>query len=77
MTFVNDEIVSADSYDTLLDVLKDAISMMDNSEMVLDAPDNVKHEHVVAILDAAAGAEVDKVLFIARPSQSMAEDNAN
>ena len=38
---VNDKTVSVDSYDTLLDILKDAISQMDNSELVLDAPDNV------------------------------------
>jgi biopolymer transport protein ExbD len=64
---VNDETIAPESYDTLLDVLKNAISEMDNSEMVLDAPDDVKHEYVIAVLDAAAGAEVNKVLLVARP----------
>ena len=55
-----------ENYDTLLDELKTAISEMDNSEMILDAPDDVKHEYVIAVLDAAAGAEVNKVLFAVR-----------
>ena len=63
---VNDETIGPEGYDTLLDVLKRAISDMDNSEMVLDAPDDVKHEHVIAGRDAAAGAEVNKVLLVAR-----------
>ena len=64
---VNEETIAPESHSTLKDVLKNAISEMDNSEMVLDAPDDVKHEYVIAVLDAAAGAEVNKVLLVTKP----------
>ncbi|MDG2207875.1 MAG: biopolymer transporter ExbD [Pirellulales bacterium] len=63
---INGQKIGPENYDTLLDKLKTAISEMDNSEMILDAPDDVKHEYVIAVLDAAAGAEVNKVLFAVR-----------
>lgn len=56
--------------------LRKAMRTKRSSEVVLDVADQALHEVVVAVLDAAGGAQVDKVLFVSRtrnatpPSQS-------
>jgi biopolymer transport protein ExbD len=50
----------------LVSTLKDAKKTAANAELVLDVDDEVEHELVVKVLDAAGGAQIEKVLFVSR-----------
>ena len=50
----------------LVAALKDAKKSATNAEMVLDVDDEVEHEIVVKVLDAAGGAQIEKILFVSR-----------
>jgi biopolymer transport protein ExbD len=52
--------------DGLIAALRDAKQTAANAEMVLDVDDDVEHETVVRVLDAAGGAQIEKVLFVSR-----------
>src|SRR5690606_23685468 len=52
--------------DDLVSALREAKKSAANPEMVLDADDEAEHELVVQVLDAAAGAQIEKVLFVSR-----------
>jgi biopolymer transport protein ExbD len=56
--------------DGVLGAVREAIRGRSNVEMVLDAEDAVEHETVVQVLDAAAGAQIEKVHFLHRPAPS-------
>jgi len=56
--------------DGVLAAVREAIRGRSNVEMVLDAEDAVEHETVVRVLDAAAGAQIEKVHFLHRPAPS-------
>jgi biopolymer transport protein ExbD len=48
----------------LVRVLQDAKESSTNAELVLDVDDEVEHELVVKVLDAAGGAQIEKILFV-------------
>ena len=50
----------------LPDVLERAARQRDAVELVLDAADDVGHETVVQVIDAAAGAQIERVHFVQR-----------
>ncbi len=50
----------------VLEAVRQSMRGRSNVEMVLDAEDAVEHETVVAVLDAAAGAQIEKVHFLRR-----------
>lgn len=50
----------------LVAALQKATSGKANAEVVLDVDDQAVHEAVVQVLDAAGGAQVEKVLFVQR-----------
>jgi biopolymer transport protein ExbD len=54
----------------LPDALKEAAKGRDNVEIVLDVEDDVEHETVVQVLDAAGAAQIEKIHFIHRVSGS-------
>ena len=54
----------------VLEAVRGAIRGRTNVEMVLDAEDAVEHEAVVHVLDAAAGAQIEKVHFLHRAAPS-------
>lgn len=54
----------------LVGVLRDAVSQKDNAEVVLDVDDAAEHDAVVKVLDAAGGANVERVLFVTRADTS-------
>jgi len=56
--------------DGVLEAVRGAIRGRSNVEMVLDAEDAVEHQTVVQVLDAAAGAEIEKVHFLHRAAPS-------
>jgi biopolymer transport protein ExbD len=56
--------------DNLPDVLRDAIAEMRAAEVVLDVDDEVAHEVVVKVLDAAGAAQAAKVMFVSRVAPS-------
>ncbi len=58
---VNDQPVPIDG---LTDALKKAAKGRDTVEMVLDVDDNVDHATTVSVLDAAGGAEIERVMFV-------------
>jgi biopolymer transport protein ExbD len=47
-------------------VLTRAVKEHDGAEMVLDVHDDVDHDTVVKVLDAAGGAQIEKVHFVSR-----------
>ena len=47
-------------------VLGKAMKQVDTAEMVMDVEDQVDHEMVVRVLDAAGTAQIEKVHFVAR-----------
>jgi len=50
----------------VLGAIRQSMRGRSNVEMVLDAEDAVEHETVVAVLDAAAGTQIEKVHFLRR-----------
>jgi biopolymer transport protein ExbD len=52
--------------DGLIGALREAKETATNAEMVLDVDDDVEHELVVKVLDAAGGAQIEKILFVSR-----------
>jgi biopolymer transport protein ExbD len=67
-----DRSVSVDGASAALDGLTETLRQaarrrkQATAEMVLDVDDEVDHETVVKVLDAAAGAEIEKVHFVSR-----------
>ncbi|MBN2578156.1 MAG: biopolymer transporter ExbD [Pirellulales bacterium] len=60
---VQDQAVTLDDFpDALSDVLKDRA----NAEIFLDVEDDVEHEALVRVIDAAAGIQVEKIHFMRR-----------
>lgn len=57
----------------VLGAVRQAMRGRVNVEMVLDADDAVEHEAVVSVLDAAAGAQIEKVHFLRRAPPASAE----
>ena len=52
--------------DQLLNALNEAKKSATNAEIVLDVEDDVEHEVVVKVLDAAGGAQIERVMFVSR-----------
>jgi biopolymer transport protein ExbD len=52
--------------DNLVAALRNATGSKSNAEVVLDVDDAAVHDVVVRVLDAAGGAQVQKVLFVQR-----------
>ena len=48
------------------EALEKAAEQRDNVELVLDVDDDVNHEQVVGIIDAAAGAQIERIHFVTR-----------
>ncbi|MBS0208241.1 MAG: biopolymer transporter ExbD [Planctomycetes bacterium] len=46
--------------------LAETVRQQDKSEMLLDAADDVDHETIVRVIDAAGGAQIEKVHFVSR-----------
>lgn len=69
----------AATLDTLMDALRAAVRENQQSEMVLDADDQVDHQSVIKALDAAAGAKIEKVHFVSRvgPSRRSVGENTS
>lgn len=71
-----DRSVSVDGVPVLLNSLSEALVQSARrrkgatAEMVLDVDDAVDHETVVKVIDAAAGAEIEKVHFVSRAGHS-------
>lgn len=57
---------AAVAVENLIKTLREATSDKDNAEVILDAHDDAVHDLVVKVLDAAGGAQVEKVLFVSR-----------
>jgi biopolymer transport protein ExbD len=53
--------------DALAGTLRRAIRARSDAELILDVEDEVLHDMVVQVLDAAGAAEIEKVLFVSRP----------
>ncbi len=58
---------------TVGQAIQEAASTRSNPEVVLDADDTVEHETVVAVIDAAAGVQIEKVHFLRHPSPSRSQ----
>lgn len=54
----------------LTEALRAAAKSRDNRELVLDVEDDVEHDRVVQVLDHAADAEMQNVLFVNRVGKS-------
>jgi biopolymer transport protein ExbD len=54
----------------LTETLRAAAKSRDNRELVLDVEDDVEHDKVVQVLDRAADAEMQNVLFVNRTGKS-------
>ena len=71
-----DRSVTVDGASASLDNLTEALAQavrrrkQATAEMVLDVDDEVDHETVVKVIDAAAGAEIEKVHFVSRTGGS-------
>ena len=50
----------------LIDALRQAVKQSDGAELVLDVDDEVDHETVVQVIDAAGAAQIEKVQFVSR-----------
>ena len=50
--------------------IRDAVAQMKSAELVLDVDDGAVHDVVVQVLDAAAAAQIEKVLFVSRVKAS-------
>jgi biopolymer transport protein ExbD len=52
--------------------IRAAVGRMKSAELVLDVDDRALHDVVVQVIDAAAAAQIEKVLFVSREKQSNA-----